>query len=145
LPHLIHSADMGNSLINAKTGDLRMRELTVSAPRLEPKKVTQLAALPLGGRIKVDPWDNTIQINKSQPVQLLTPREKMPLEVTPVFPHLSRISLEQQTSEQETVEQQPDAQPASVTDTSQDSPADVSEPVEVPAEEPMAQHVPPGQ
>jgi len=93
LPHLIRYADMGNSLIDGKEGDLRLRELTTRAPRLEPRKVTQLAALPLGGRIKVDPWNNTIEINKSKPVQLLTAREKMPLEVTPVFPHLTRFSL----------------------------------------------------
>ena len=90
LPHLIHS-DMGNSMLNSKGGDLRMQELTKSAPKLEPKNVTQVAALPLGGRIRVDPWDNKIEINKSKPVALLSAREKMPLEVTPVFPHLTRI------------------------------------------------------
>jgi Peptidase family M48 len=91
LPHLIRS-DMGNSLTTGP-GDLRMRELTTTAPKLEPKMVTQLAALPLGGRIKVDPWNNRIEINKAKPVQLLTAREKMPLEVTPVFPHLTRLTL----------------------------------------------------
>jgi hypothetical protein len=90
LPHLIHS-DMGNSMLNSRGGDLRMQELTKSAPKLEPKSVTQVAALPLGGRIRVDPWDNRIEINKSKPVALLSPREKMPLEVTPIYPHLSRI------------------------------------------------------
>jgi peptidase M48-like protein len=90
LPHLIHS-DMGNSMINSKAGDLRMQELTRNAPKLEPKNVTQVAALPLGGRIRVDPWDNKIEINKNKPVAVLSPREKMPLEVTPIYPHLSRI------------------------------------------------------
>ena len=56
------------------------------------KKVTQIAALPLGGRIKVDPWNNRIEINKAKPVALLTAREKMPLEVTPIFPHLTRLN-----------------------------------------------------
>jgi hypothetical protein len=93
LPHLIRS-DMGNSLITGKGGDLRLTELIKSAPKLDPKKVTQVAALPLGGRIKVDPWNNRIEINKSKPVQLLTAREKMPLEITPVFPHLTRATLE---------------------------------------------------
>ncbi len=93
LPHLIRS-EMGNSLITGRGGDLRMNELTKSAPKLDPKKVTQVAALPLGGRIRVDPWNNSIEINKSKPVQLLTAREKMPLEVTPVFPHLTRFTLD---------------------------------------------------
>jgi hypothetical protein len=91
LPHLIRS-EMGNSLSTGGSGDLRLRELTNAAPKLEPKKVTQIAALPLGGRIKVDPWNNHIEINKNKQVQLLTAREKMPFEVTPVFPHLVRLS-----------------------------------------------------
>ncbi len=93
LPHLIRS-EMGNSLSTGRTDDLRLRDLTNTAPKLEPKKVTQIAALPLGGRIKVDPWNNRIEINKNKPVQLLTAREKMPFEVTPVFPHLSRFVVE---------------------------------------------------
>ena len=93
LPHLIRS-DMGNSLATGGVNDLRLKELTNSAPRLEPKRVTQIAALPLGGRIRVDPWNNQIEINRAKAVQLLTAREKMPFEVTPVFPHLTRLSLE---------------------------------------------------
>jgi hypothetical protein len=91
LPHLIRS-DMGNSFATGGPGDLRLKELTNSAPKLEVNKVTQIAALPLGGRIRVDPWNNQIEINKAKPVQLLTAREKMPFEVTPVFPHLTRLS-----------------------------------------------------
>jgi hypothetical protein len=93
LTHLIRS-DMGNSLTTGPGGDLRLKELTSTAPKLDPKKVDQVAALPLGGRIKVDPWNNKIEINKAKPVQLLTAREKMPLEVTPVFPHLTRLAME---------------------------------------------------
>jgi hypothetical protein len=94
LPHLIRSQEMGNSLMAPKSSDLRLKELTNSAPKLEPKSVSQVAALPLGGRIRVDPWNNRIEINKAKPVQLLTPREKMPFEVTPVYPHLTRLAAE---------------------------------------------------
>jgi hypothetical protein len=80
---------MGNSL--ASSNELRMKDLTSSAPKLEPQKVSQVAALPLGGRIRVDPWSDRIEINKAKAVQLLTAREKMPFEVTPVFPHLTRL------------------------------------------------------
>ncbi len=66
LPHLIRAQQIGNSLTNGDA--LRLQGLTTSAPRLEPKKVTQIAALPLGGRIKVDPWDNRIEINTTKPV-----------------------------------------------------------------------------
>jgi hypothetical protein len=93
LPHLIRS-EMGNSLTTGGPSDLRLKSLTTSAPKLEPKQVTQIAALPLGGRIRVDPYNNQIEINKAKPVQLLTAREKMPFEVTPVFPHLTRLSAD---------------------------------------------------
>jgi hypothetical protein len=104
LPHLIRS-EMGNSLSTGGPADLRLKELTTHAPRLEPKKVTQVAALPLGGRIKVDPWNNRIEINKNKPVQLLTAREKMPFEVTPVFPHLTRLALDAPTDAPKTVDE----------------------------------------
>jgi hypothetical protein len=122
LPHLIRS-DMGNSLITGPGGDLRMTALIRTAPKLDPKKVTQVAALPLGGRIKVDPWNNRIEINKSKPVQLLTAREKMPLEVTPVYPHLTRATLEN---------------PAEAPKPAQDSEAVQPVPVSAPEQSPAA-------
>lgn len=104
LPNLIRS-EMGNSLSSGGGSDLRMKELTNTAPKLEPKKVTQIAALPLGGRIKVDPWNNRIEINKNKPVQLLTAREKMPFEVTPIFPHLTRLALDATTGTPKSVDE----------------------------------------
>jgi hypothetical protein len=147
LPHLIRYADMGNSLIGAKSGDLRMRQLTVSAPKLQPRKVTQLAALPLGGRIVVNPWDNTISINKSKPVRLLTAREKMPLEVTPVFPHLTRLSMStQQTAAAPAAgAAQDSAQPADATPAApaeEESPAEGSAPAQGSPEQPEASPAP---
>ncbi len=71
LPHLIRS-DMGNSLATGEGNDLRMKQLADTAPQLEPQKVSQITALPLGGRIKVDPFDNRIEISKAKPVSLLT-------------------------------------------------------------------------
>jgi len=88
---------MGNSLKTGVGPDLRMRELTNTAPKLEPKKVNQIAALPLGGRIRVDPWNNRIEISKNKPVTLLTAREKMPFELTPIFPHQTRLGLAEDT------------------------------------------------
>jgi hypothetical protein len=97
LPHLIRAQQIGNSLTNGDSNQVRLQALTLKAPKLEPKKVTQIAALPLGGRIKVDPWNNRIEISSAKSVPLLTAREKMPLEVTPVFPHLTRLALETET------------------------------------------------
>jgi hypothetical protein len=82
-------ARLGDGLVSGKT--LRMSALLNSAPQLDERKKDQIAALPLGGRIKVDPWSNEATLAKTKPVALLSAREKMPFEVTPVFPYLSRI------------------------------------------------------
>ena len=89
LKHLI-SPHLGNSLANGKS--LRMSALLNSAPKLDVRKTDQIAALPLGGRIKLDPWSNHIELSKTKPVALLSPQEKMPFEVTPFFPYLIRLS-----------------------------------------------------
>jgi Peptidase family M48 len=49
-----------------------------------------LAALPLGGRIKMDPWNDELTMLKVKPVSIIAEREKMPFEVTPFVIYLSR-------------------------------------------------------
>ena len=70
----------------------RMASLEQSAPQLQRGDVHQLAALPLGSRVKLDPWDDQVSLQKSKPVPLLTARDKMPFEVTPMFPNLARTT-----------------------------------------------------
>jgi len=72
--------------------NLRMAALLSSAPPLETKRIDQIAALPLGGRVKLDPWSNRLEMMKTKPVVLLSPQEKMPFEVTPFFPYLTRLN-----------------------------------------------------
>jgi hypothetical protein len=69
-----------------------MSALLASAPQLEPARTDQIAALPLGGRIKLDPWTDQVELAKAKPVALASAREKMPFEVTPFFPYLTRLS-----------------------------------------------------
>jgi Peptidase family M48 len=88
LPNLIRP-HLGNSFASGK--DVRMSMLLVSAPQLEPQSTDQLAALPLGGRVKLDPWTDRVELAKAQPVALTSAREKMPFELTPFFPRLSRL------------------------------------------------------
>jgi hypothetical protein len=83
-PHL------GNSLGNGKT--MRMSPLLTSAPQLETRRTDQIAALPLGGRVKLDPWSNRVELLKTKPLVIQSAQEKMPFEVTPFFPYLSRLS-----------------------------------------------------
>jgi hypothetical protein len=68
-----------------------MSELLTTAPALDNQKTDQVAALPLGGRIKLDPWSNQISLTKTKPIALNSPNEKMPFQVTPFFPHLTRV------------------------------------------------------
>ena len=84
---------MGNRMENGKTS--RMSALLSSAPQLEMQRIDQIAALPLGGRVKLDPWSNRLEMMKSKPVVLLSPQEKMPFEVTPFFPYLTRLATMQ--------------------------------------------------
>jgi hypothetical protein len=67
----------------------RMAAVFNSAPALEKQRLDQVAALPIGSRIKLDPWSNQLRMMNANPVALASPREKMPFEVTPFFPSLS--------------------------------------------------------
>ncbi len=90
LPNLI-KGQFGNPLQSPDTG-VRMSSLVSGAPALQTKDVKQIAALPLGGRIKLDAWSDQLTIKKTQAVRLLSVREKMPFEVTPMFPYVTRWS-----------------------------------------------------
>jgi hypothetical protein len=90
LPNLIRP-HLGNSLASRK--NIRMSELLASAPQLEPRRTDQIAALPLGGRLKLDPWSDQVELAKAKPVPLTSAREKMPFGITPFFPYLTRISI----------------------------------------------------
>ncbi|MFZ0759693.1 MAG: hypothetical protein WAM69_07080, partial [Candidatus Sulfotelmatobacter sp.] len=89
LPNLIRP-HLGNGLANSKS--IRMSALLASAPQLEPLRTDQIAALPLGGRIKLDPWTDQVELEKAKPVALTSAREKMPFQITPFFPYLARLS-----------------------------------------------------
>jgi len=51
---------------------------------------TSIAALPLGGRIKIDLYNDQLRLLKSKPAGTVAEYEKMPFEVTPVFLYLTR-------------------------------------------------------
>lgn len=84
-PHL------GNPL-TANGEVTRLTDIMNRAPQLEMNKLDQIAALPLGGRVKLNPWDNKVELTKSAAMALTSVREKMPLEITPFFPRLTRLS-----------------------------------------------------
>jgi hypothetical protein len=80
---------LGDRLLNGNT--TMMSPLMTASPQFEPKKTDQVAALPLGGRVKIDPWTNRLELVKTKPVTITNPSDKMPFEVTPFFPYLTRF------------------------------------------------------
>jgi hypothetical protein len=89
LPKLIRP-HLGNSLAGGKS--MRMSTLLASAPALDEKRLDQIAALPLGGRIKLDPWTDQVELSKAKAVPLTSAREKMEFEITPFFLYLTRMT-----------------------------------------------------
>jgi hypothetical protein len=83
-PHL------GTGLTNHKGAVDRMVALMNSAPTLDSSKLDQVAALPLGARVKLNAWDDRVELIKLTPMPFTSARQKMPLEVTPFFPRLTR-------------------------------------------------------
>ena len=90
LPHLIRP-HLGNSFAGGKN---TFACRACWPPRLRSTKnaSTRSRLCPLGGRIKVDPWTDQVELSKAKPVALTSAREKMEFEITPFFPYLTRLS-----------------------------------------------------
>jgi len=85
------TAHLGNSFTDEHGQMIRLSALMTSAPALDENKLDQIAALPLGGRIKLDPWLDKVDMIKAAPVSYTSARDKLPFELTPFFPRLSRV------------------------------------------------------
>jgi len=69
-------------------GAASLAELMQKAPQLAPEKLDQIAALPLGARLAVDPWSDRLDLIRTPSVPLTSAREKVPLAVTPLMPYI---------------------------------------------------------
>jgi hypothetical protein len=88
LPHLLHarfSNDFGSSHL------LGMQAVAKAPKRLRMDQPDQIAALPLGSRIRVDPWTDRIEMLKTKMPPVESASEKRPFEVSPFFPYLKRL------------------------------------------------------
>jgi hypothetical protein len=83
IPNLV-SPHLGNRV--PVIGDLKS-----STPVDQKQNPQMIAALPIGGRVKLDPWNDKLDLIKSKPVGTVAEREKMPFEVTPFMPYLTRF------------------------------------------------------
>src|SRR6266849_683583 len=86
IPNLI-SGHLGNRVPHIND----LKSSTPMDPKQNPQKI---AALPLGGRVKIDPWNDKLEMIKSKPIGTVAEREKMPFEVTPFMPYLTRFGTD---------------------------------------------------
>jgi hypothetical protein len=91
LPNLIRP--LFGSKLAANNNILRMSALIEGAPQLQKTRTDQIAALPLGARTSLDPWNDRLRMIKMRPTPLLSAREKMPFELTPIYLHLTYESI----------------------------------------------------
>ncbi len=82
------------NLISPRVGDVGLLKLSVAAKSAEAESANHIVALPLGGRIKLDPWDDKLALLKTTAVGTVTNRDKMPFEVTPFVIYLTRVGAD---------------------------------------------------
>ncbi len=81
------------NLISSHLGNRVPKHWTISsaaAAEQAGKTANARVALPLGGRIKVEPWDDRLLLLKAQPEAAIAEYEKMPFEVAPFLVYLTR-------------------------------------------------------
>ena len=84
----LNTPQMGDALVKAD-GTFWMQALVSKAPKLANNDLKQVAAEPLGQFLRFDPWtDQVIQMHTSYE-PLLSARDKMPFEITPVYMKLT--------------------------------------------------------
>jgi hypothetical protein len=76
---------MGDFIVE---GGQPLAPIIFKAPELAPERLDQIAALPLGARVVVDPWSNKVDLLRAPSVALASAREKVPLAITPLMPYL---------------------------------------------------------
>ena len=92
----LNTPKLGDSLLKLD-GTPWMAELAHSAPKLNVDDLTQIAALPLGSWLKTDPWDDKVHMLTAKRYAPMNARDKMPLEVTPIFFKLQRYDVSKLT------------------------------------------------
>jgi hypothetical protein len=78
---------------------------------VEKPAANVIAALPLGGRIKIEPWNDHLQMLKSTPVGTVAESEKMQFEVTPFVLYLTRQGVHSLTEVPDAISASSDSDP----------------------------------
>jgi hypothetical protein len=89
LPNLIR-ASLGNQLTTEE--DLvRLGELAKKTPELKTARGEQVAALPLGSRLQLDPWTNRLRMMEGKPTAPRDGGDDAHFGVSPFVIHLTRV------------------------------------------------------
>jgi hypothetical protein len=110
VPNLV-KAIVGEPLVDGTHVSI-MSGLLEGTPALQQANPDQIAALPLGSRVKVDSWAGQLQLVKSAPPRIYSPKDKLSLQITPMLPQLLRLKPEK--SETRDVGQLRNGQPQEV-------------------------------
>ena len=93
----LNTPKLGDSLLRPD-GTPWMADLAHSAPKLNWDDLGQIPALPLGSWLKTDPWDDKVHMLNAKRYAPMNARDKMPLEVTPLFFKLQRYEAAKLTT-----------------------------------------------
>ncbi len=133
----LNTPKLGDSLLRTD-GSPWMTALSHAAPKINWDDLAQVPALPLGSWLKTDPWDDRVHMISAKRYAPMNPRDKMPLEVTPVYFKLQRYNTA--PSNAGPAEQsQPTAQPSG--DSNSGSPTPTATPGQAPPPPSAAQPV----
>jgi hypothetical protein len=107
------SKDIPN-LISPHLGDRVQTNLAIASkssalPPAEKPAANVIAALPLGSRVKIEPWSGRLQMLKSKPVSGAAEYEKIPFEITPFVLFLTRQADSSSTDVAGAASAQPEA------------------------------------
>ncbi len=89
---------MGDFIVE---GGQPLAPIISKAPELAPERLDQIAALPLGARLVVDPWTDKVELLRAASVPLASAREKVPLAITPLMPYIRYAEAAAQTAQQQ--------------------------------------------
>jgi hypothetical protein len=117
----LNTPKLGDSLLKPD-GTPWMADLQHMSPALNWDDLTQRPALPLGSWLKTDPWDDRVHQVNAKIYAYMNPRDKMPLEVTPIFYKLQRYD-ESKLAQPTTPAAQPATPPAAQPDATPAAPA----------------------
>ena len=71
---------------------VRYNQMFRTAPVLDEGLVTQVAALPLGSKLVINPWDGRVELFRPEPLAAPALRERAEFAVTPFMPFLDYVA-----------------------------------------------------